>query len=327
MIYGIVIGGSSMKAMVIDHFGTEEALHFNDIPTPKPADNEVQIQVFYTSVNPVDWKIREGMLQNLLPHEFPIIPGWDASGKITDVGKNITKFKPGDEVFAYCRKPTVQWGTYAEYVCVEGDHVALKPKNISFAQAAAIPLAGLTAWQALFDYAKLNKNETILIHAGSGGVGGFAIQFAKYADAKIITTASPQNHDYVKSLGADFAVDYHHANYINEIKTLVPEGVDVVIDCIGGKAMENSLNILKTNGRLVGIVRHLDPKLTQPKKAQFSYVFVEPNGNELAKIASLIEQKAIQPPYIQEMPIEDGAKAQEMVKEGHTRGKIVLKIK
>lgn len=316
-----------MKAVVIDQFGTEEELHFNDVPLPKPTENEVQIEIFYTSVNPVDWKIREGMLQNLLPHEFPIIPGWDAAGKISEVGSNVKKFKIGDEVFAYCRKPTVQWGTYAEYVCVEADHVAFKPHNITFAQAAAVPLVALTAWQALFDNAELIKNETILIHAGAGGVGGFAIQFAKYAGAKVITTASPQNHDYVKSLGADFAIDYHHPDFINEIKNLVPEGVDVVFDCIGGKALENSLSVLKKNGRLVGIVRHIDPKLTQSKNADFTYVFVSPNGRELEKIASLIEQNIVKPPFIQEMRLDEAAKAHELNKEGHTRGKIVLKIK
>ncbi len=315
-----------MKAIVIDQFGTEEQLHLNDLPIPKPADREVQIGVLYTSVNPVDWKIREGMLQNLLPHEFPLIPGWDAAGKVTAIGPNVNKFNIGDEVFAYCRKPTVQWGTYAEFICFDADNVAIKPKNITFAQAAAIPLAGLTAWQALFDFAKLKKEDSILIHAGAGGVGGFAIELAHYTGAKIITTAGVQNHEYVKQLGAKYAIDYHHPDYLKEIKNLFPEGIDVVLDCVGGKTLEESIELLKPNGRLVSIVRHLDPKMTQSKNIQFSFVFVSPNGSQLAKIASLIEQNKIKPPFIQEMPLEDAAKAQELVREGHTRGKIVLKI-
>src|ERR1700733_2368139 len=190
-----------MKAMVIEKFGHEEQLHLGDIPTPLPSDNEVQIQVLYSAVNPVDWKIREGLMKNFLPHEFPLILGWDAAGIVKAIGKNVKKFKVGDEVFAYCRKPIVKWGTYAEYVCFDADNIALKPNNINFAEAAAIPLAGLTAWQALFDFAKLKKGESILIHGGAGGVGSFAIQFAKHAGAKVITTASKQNHDYVKKLG------------------------------------------------------------------------------------------------------------------------------
>jgi NADPH2:quinone reductase len=317
-----------MKAMVIDHFGTEEELHLNDLPTPQPTENEVQIQLYYTSVNPVDWKIREGMLQNLLPHEFPLIPGWDAAGVVTALGSRVKKFKVGDKVFAYCRKPTVQWGTYAEYICFEADHVAKIPNNINFAQAAAIPLVGLTAWQALFDFAKLNKGESILINAGAGGVGSFAIQLAKNIGARIVTTASPQNHDYVKELGANFVIDYHQSNYAHEIKNLIPEGIDVILDCVGGKTLEDSLNLIKTNGRLVSIVRHLDTsKLPPAKKIQFSFVFVSPNGNELAKIASLIEEGKIHTPHLQELPLEEAAKAQEMIREGHTRGKIVLKIK
>ncbi len=317
-----------MKAIVIDQFGTDQELHWKDLPTPLPSEHEVQIQLHYTSVNPVDWKIREGMLQNLIPHKFPIIPGWDAAGVITAVGSLVKKFKVGDEVYAYCRKPTVQWGTYADFICFDAEQVALKPKNLSFAQAAAIPLVGLTAWQALFDFAKLKAGESILIHAGAGGVGGFAIQLAKYAGAKIVTTASVHNHDYVKTLGADIAVDYHHPNFIQEIKTHFPQGVDVILDCAGGKNLEDSVSLIKTNGRLVSIVRHLDaPKLPPEKKIQFGFVFVAPNGQELEQISALIEQNKLQAPHIQEMPLEDAAKAQELIKEGHTRGKIVLKIK
>lgn len=316
-----------MKAMVIESFGDVEKLHFEEIPTPQPADNEVQIQILYTGVNPVDWKIREGYLKNRLPHEFPIILGWDAAGIVTAIGKNVRKFKKSDEVFAYCRKPTVKWGTYAEYTCFDADNVAIKPKNISFAQAAGVPLAGLTAWQALFDFAKLKKGETILIHAGAGGVGGLAIEFAKNAGATVITTASTENHPYVKKLGAAHAIDYRKNNFVKEVKKLAPQGVDVVLDTVGGDTLRQSLDLLKPQGRIVSIVEQLDPKIAQEKNVRFGFVFVSPNGQQLKQIADLIEQNKVVAPNIEELPLSDAKKAQELSKKGHTKGKIVLKVK
>lgn len=316
-----------MKAIVIESFGDVEKLHFDEVPTPQPGDNEVQIQILYTGVNPVDWKIREGYLKKKFPHEFPIILGWDAAGIVTATGKNVRKLKKGDEVFAYCRKPTVKWGTYAEFTCFDADNVALKPKNINFAQAAGVPLAGLTAWQALFDFAKLKKGETILIHAGAGGVGGLAIAFAKNAGANVITTASTENHAYVKKLGAHHAIDYRKNNFDQELKKLAPQGVDVVLDTIGGDTLIKSLDVLKPQGRLVSIIEQLDPKIAQDKNIRFGYVFVSPNGLQLKQIAELIEQGKVLPPNIHELPFSDAKKAQELSKTGHTKGKIVLKVK
>lgn len=316
-----------MKAVVIEHFGDTNELHLEDVPTPHPMENEVQIEVMYASVNPVDWKIREGMLSKFLSHEFPLIPGWDASGIVKAIGKNVKKFKVGDAVYAYCRKPVVQWGTYAEYVCFEAENVALKPKKLDFAQAAAIPLTGLTAWQGLFDFAQLKKGESILIHAGAGGVGGMAIEFAKYAGAKVLTTASEENHAYVKKLGADVAIDYHKNNIVNEIKKLAPEGLDVVFDTVGGKTLHQSVELLKPHGRLIGIVEKLDPKLAKPKDLQFGYVFVRPNGNQLKQIADLIDAGKIIAPEIEKMKLEEAGKAQDKNRAGHTKGKIVLKVK
>lgn len=316
-----------MKAMVIDSFGGVEQLHLDDLPTPKPGDNEVLIEVYYTAVNPVDWKIREGLLKTLIPHDFPLILGWDASGVIADTGKNIFQFSKGDEVFAYCRKPLVKWGTYAEYVAFEANHIALKPKNISFAQAAAIPLVGLTAWQALFDFAKLRSGETILIHAGAGGVGSLAIEFAKQAGAKIYTTASQENHGYVKKLGADVAIDYRRDHFVDKIKSLEPQGIDIVLDCVGKKALEESFLVLKPGGRIVSIVEQIDQALATKHNVMGGFVFVKPDGKQLAQIAALIEAGKVFPPNIEEMALTSAASAQEKIRQGHTRGKIVLKVK
>lgn len=314
-----------MKALTIKDFGGVEKLAIQEVPTPLPNDDEVQIQVIYAAVNPVDWKIREGYFKNKLPHEFPLILGWDASGIVSAVGRNVKNFKVGDEVYAYCRKPLIQWGTYAEFVCMDADKVALKPKNINFAQASAIPLVGLTAWQALFDSAKLKKGETVLIHAGAGGVGSMAIQFAKNAGARVLTTASPINHDYVKKLGADEAIDYKK-DMIAQIKKLAPEGVDVILDAFGGQALQDSYELIKDYGRIVGIVEKPDSERCAQKHVQGSYVFVAPNGAQLKQINHLIEQGKIHVPQIEELPLEEAAKAQEKIKTGHTKGKIVLKV-
>lgn len=316
-----------MKAVVIDQFGSIENLHEVEFPIPQPEEDEVQIQIHYTSVNPVDWKICEGMLQGRLPHEFPITPGWDASGIVTEVGRNVKNLKVGDEVYAYCRKPVVHDGTYAEYICFSAEHVALKPKNLSFAEAAALPLVGLTAWQALFDAAKLKQGETILVQAGSGGVGSLAITLAKNAGAKVYTTASKRHHDYVKTLGADVAIDYKQESFVDALKKHEPHGIDVVFDCLGGEVLKSSANVLKSGGRLVSILGQLDPKVAKKKHIHFSYLFVSPNGEELEQIASLFEQQRLQLPFIEEMKLAQAVEAQEKVREGHTRGKIVLKIK
>jgi NADPH:quinone reductase-like Zn-dependent oxidoreductase len=313
-----------MKAIAIERFGGVDKLAVTELPQPQPASNEVLMQVLYTSVNPVDWKIREGYLKDRLPHQFPLIPGWDAAGIVSGVGKNVKGFKIADEVFAYCRKPIVQWGTYAEYVAFDAENVAHKPKNISFAQAAAIPLVGLTAWQALFDAAKLKKGEKILIHAGAGGVGSMAIQFAKFAGAYVLTTASSSNHAYVKKLGADIAIDYNQG-FVNQVKSAAPEGLDVVLDCIGGQTLRDSIALLKPKGRLISILEPVDPSLAAKHKITSSYVFVSPNGKELTEIAQLISQDKVRPPHIEEMPLEEAARAQEKNRQGHSKGKIVLK--
>jgi len=313
-----------MKAMGIQEFG--DALCVMDVPQPEPAANEVLIEIVYTSVNPVDWKIREGHLKERIPHQFPLIPGWDAAGVIKAVGNNVKHLKKGDEVFAYCRKPTVQWGTYTEYVTFDAEHVALKPKNITIAQAAALPLVSLTAWQALFDAAQLKKGETILIHAGAGGVGSMAIQFAKYAGARVFTTASATSHAYVKKLGAEAAIDYTKG-FVTQVKQLAPQGVDVILDCVGGKTLQDSLQLLKPQGRLVSIVERLNPGLASKYNIQSHFIFVAPNGKQLAEIAKLINENKITLPHIEEMPLEKAAQAQEKNQQGHTQGKIVLKVK
>lgn len=317
---------NTMKAIFIDRFGGPEQLKIGRLNIPKPGPGEVQIRIIYSAVNPVDWKIRTGLLEKRIPHYFPAILGWDASGIISELGSGVNKFKVGDEIFAYCRKPVVKEGTYAEYICYPAENVAFKPKKLSFAQAAAIPLAGLTAWQCLFDAAKLQKGETILIQAGAGGVGSLAIQFAKEAGARIITTASQSNHDFVESLGADEMIDYHTQSVKDEIKKYAPQGLDVVFDTLGGKALLESYSYLKPGGRLVSIVEPPNEEIGSKLKIKVIYHFVNPNGKELQHIGDLIDAGKVKPIPIQEMPMEKAAEAQEENRKGHVQGKIVLEV-
>lgn len=314
-----------MKAAVIEEFGNNAKIIIKQIPTPAPLDDEVQIAIVYAAVNPVDAKIREGKYKSILPYDFPIILGWDAAGKISAIGKNVRNFKVGDEVFVFCRKPKVQWGCYAENVCMAADAVALKPKKINFAQASSIPLAGLTAWQSLFDIGKLRKGETVLIHAGAGGVGSLAIQFAKNAGVRVITTANQQNHDYVQKLGADIVIDYTKENFADKIKALFPAGIDLVYDTVGGETCQKSLNVIKDNGRLVSILERFDQKANNPRGITCSYVVGMPNGAELSKIAQMIDNGKVVAPVIEEMNLEDAEEALEKILTRHTKGKIVLK--
>ncbi len=317
-----------MKAVVIDEFGGKEKMRVDEMPAPKPGKGEVQIESAYAGVNPADWKIREGILDKLVKTEFPAILGWDVSGWVSEVGEGVDDFKEGDEVYSYCRKEVVQWGAFAEYVCVSAEHVAKLPKNLSFPEAAGIPLVGLTAWQALFDVAKLSKGQSILIQGGAGGVGSLAIQLAKWAGARVYTTASLRNHQYASELGADKAFDYHEMDIGKLQEEVEPKGFDVVFDCVGGKVFDQCITMVKRGGWLITICKpFIEDAIGQKHGIRTSFVFVRPNGGQLAEISKLFDTGHLRAPHITEYPLEDAAEALEKNREGHTRGKIVLKIK
>lgn len=315
-----------MRAIVIDRFGGPEQLREARMPDPRPGPGEVLIRIACTSVNPVDWKIREGMLAELFPHLFPLIPGWDAAGTVQELGAGASGFSVGDRVYAYCRKPTVHAGTYCEYVAMDAAAVAPMPSNASFSEAAAIPLTGLTAWQSLFDTAKLKKGERVLVHGGAGGVGGLAVQFAKWAGATVYATSRPSNHDYVRSLGADAVFDYAREDVAAALRTAEPLGIDAVFDTVGGDVQRAGYKVLRPGGMLVSVVSIPDPEEARLHDARTGFVFVAPNGEQLRRIAALVEQGAVRPPAISEMRLEDAAKAQELSRAGHVRGKIVLRV-
>jgi NADPH:quinone reductase-like Zn-dependent oxidoreductase len=314
-----------MKACVFNRFGGPEELHIRkNIPEPKPKDDEVQVRLRYAGVNPIDWKVRQGYLKDMAPHNFPVIPGWDGSGIVTALGSHVRHLKIGDEVFGRFRTDEIKWGTYAEYSVSQEKYVAIKPKEITFKEAAALPIPGLTAWQALFEFAKLQPKQTVVIYAAAGGVGGMAVQLAHYKGAKVIGIASKQNHEYVFSQGATHVIDYTKENAVKKVLEFEPKGVDVVFDCVGGKACEESLPFIKTGGCLVSIANFEVEKFSSPKLRAGS-ISAYPNADQLKEIALLLVEKKIKAPEITEFELDEAKNAQELSQTGHVRGKIVLK--
>jgi len=314
-----------MKAVYIRKFGDSSTLEIGEVPTPEPGPGEVQIRIDHTSVNPVDWKIREGYLEAMLPHVFPLVLGWDAAGTVSQVGTDVKSFAVGDEVYAYARRPTVEFGTYAEYTVIAESAVAPKPKALSFAEAATVPLVALTAWQALVDFAEVSSGDNVFITAGAGGVGSFGIQFAKHRGANVITTASTRNHDYVRSLGADHAVDYTKGNTVDAVRSWA-DRIDVVFDCAGGDSLAEGFEVVSRGGRVVSIVDTPSEEQAEAKGVKAAFVFVSPNGEELAHIGSLIDAGQVQIPHLQVKSVKDAAAALDENQSRHVRGKVALEI-
>lgn len=315
-----------MKAIALNEFGGIEVLKQIEAPDPHPEAGEVRIRIKAAGVNPVDAKIRKGYLQTRIPHQFPVIPGWDAAGVIDQVGAGVTSMKVGDEVYAYCRKPVVQYGTYAAYVVVPETSVAHKPVKASFEEAAAIPLAALTAWQCLFDAAGLQAGQTALIHAGAGGVGGFAVQLAKNRGARVISTGTVRNHAYIKLLGADEVVDYSVGDFREAVRNWCPAGVDVAYDTVGGEVQQRSADVVKKGGTLVSILAYENEEALKQKGIQTKYVFVSPNRGQLSELAALFDGGKLKVRLATTLPLEQAGEAHRIIETSRTVGKIVLKV-
>jgi NADPH:quinone reductase-like Zn-dependent oxidoreductase len=308
-----------MKAIRIHEFGGPEVLKLEDAPKPTPGKDEVLIRVYATSVNPIDWKIREGGHKGKTPTKFPLILGWDVSGVIEEAGKDVENYKQGDEV--YSRPDPTRDGAYAEYIIVKADQINFKPKSIDHEKAAAVPLAGLTAWQGLFDHGELQPGQKILIHAASGGVGTFAVQFAKWKGAYIIGTTSEKNIDFVKHLGADEVIDYKNEKFEEKLKD-----IDLVFDTIGGETQKRSLQVLKNGGRLITTLKPENQEEAKLKNIHVEGYMAQSYPAQLQQIAQLIDAGKIKPIIAKIMPLEQAAEAQKLSEEGHILGKIVLKV-
>jgi len=332
-----------MRAMVIDRYG-KVPMRLAKMPTPEIGEYEVLAEIHAASINPIDFKIRDGKVKLLVKYKMPLILGNDFSGVVAKVGAKVTRFKVGDEIYARPRKSKI--GTFAEYIAIHEDDIALKPTNLSFEEAASIPLVGLTSYQALTDIMQLQKGQKILIQAGAGGVGTFAIQLAKLMGATVATTASVAGVNLVKSLGADEII-----NYKTEKFEEILQNYDAVFDTLGGKTLEKSFDIMKDGGKIVsvsgvpnarfgkeygsGFFKTLlfsaaSTKLTALEKkhnVQYTFLFMKPSGEQLRTIANLIETDKIKPIIDRVFPFEDAQKAMEYAESGRAKGKIILKIR
>jgi len=308
-----------MKAIRIHEFGGPEVLSIDEIQIPQPEKDEVLIRVHATSVNPVDWKIRAGLRKEKFPSKLPLTLGWDVSGVIEETGEKVSDFKKGDEV--YGRPDPTKNGAYAEYIVVKANLLSIKPISIGHTEAAAVPLAGLTAWQGLFDYGLLKEGQKVLIHAAAGGVGTYAVQFAKSVGAYVIGTASDQNIDFLKKLGADEVIDYHMENFETKLKD-----IDLVLDTIGGDTQLKSIDVLKPGGRLITTLATEFANEAKAKKVHLSSYVAQSIPAQLEEIAQLIDAGKVKPIIDQVLPFTDAKKAHISSEQGHTRGKIVLQV-
>jgi NADPH:quinone reductase-like Zn-dependent oxidoreductase len=310
-----------MRAAVIHEFGGPEKIRTETLPIPDVQEGEVLVQIKAAGVNPVDTAVREGYLKDHIPHQLPLVLGWDVAGTVADIGFSARRFELGEGVYGYARRPLVRYGTYSEYIVIPESYLAHIPQQISYAEAAGIPLAGLTAYQCLFDAGQLLNDQTVLILGASGGVGSMAIQLARYEEAVIIAVASAGNQAFMKELGADYTIDYKQEHVGETVKALFPEGVDLILDCASGETLQQSLSALKPGGKLVSILnqgRGLDPAIN------FQYVFVEPNSLQLYHLRDLADSGQLKVHVSQTFTLDEAAEAHRQIQTHHTRGKIVI---
>lgn len=333
-----------MKAFVINKYSKKGSLQLAEVPVPEVKDNDVLVDVYAAGVNLLDSKIKTGEFKLILPYKLPLILGHDVAGIVVKVGKNVKKFKVGDEVYA--RPADHRIGTFAEFIAIDERDVALKPKNISMEEAASIPLVALTAWQVLVERAQIKKGEKVFIQAGSGGVGTIAIQLAKYFGATVATTASSKSFDLLTELGADLIIDYKNSDFENRLSDY-----DVVLNSQDQKTLEKSLRILKSGGKLISISGPPTPVFAKEIKApwfvkiilsllssgirkraknrnvDYSFLFMRADGQQLGEITSLIEAKIIKPTIDKMFSFQETNEALSYIESGRAKGKVVIKVK
>ena len=302
-----------MKAVRIDQYGDENVLQVVDVPKPEPASDQILIKVHAASVNPMDWKIRDGAGVRF-GMSLPIFLGSEIAGIVEKVGEKVTALSVGDEVYGM-----VKAGGYAEYALAKPDEVAPKPATIDFPHAAAIPLAGLTAWQAMFDLGKLSAGQKILITAAAGGVGSLAVQLAKAKGAIVTGLASGNNEDFVRALGADDFVD-HTKQPFDEVIT----DMDVVFDAVGGDTFERAFKCVKKGGSIITAVAFPTPEQGAQYGVMVSRVYCQSNPDELGEISQLVAANKLKSYVSQVFPLEQVGTAHKLSKQGRTRGKIIL---
>jgi NADPH:quinone reductase-like Zn-dependent oxidoreductase len=332
-----------MKAFVLDRYGDPGGVRAGDMPDPEMREDDVLVQVHAAGVNLLDSKISHGEFRRILRYHLPLILGHDVAGVVAGIGSRVRRFKPGDEVYA--RPADGRIGAFAEFIAINEDDVAFKPKALSMEEAASIPLVGLTAWQALIERAHLKQGQKVLIHAGSGGVGTFAIQLAKHVGALVATTTSTANVDLVRSLGADVVIDYKKEDFSHILRDY-----DVVLNSLDKLTLEKSLRVLKPGGQLISIsgppdaafarsigaswllrtiVRGLSYGIrarARRRQAHYSFLFMRASGTQLTEIARLIDAGTIRPVVDRVFPFASTKEAMAYVEAGRAKGKVVASL-
>ena len=333
-----------MKQLFITGYGNiKNNLKFQEVSKPIIDNNEILIKIIAAGVNPIDYKIINGLLKRINKLTFPAPLGFDVSGIVVEKGSRVTNFEIGDEI--YSKVSSDKPGAFAEYIAIDSSIVAKKPSKISFEEASSIPLVGLTTIQG-FALAKIKKGDNVLIHAGSGGVGTFAIQYAKSKGAYVYTTTSTKNINWVKGLGADVVIDYKNENYLDIVKE-----IDIVLDTLGGNFTKDAFRVIKNGGKVITLIGDIDnetakelglnsfirfllslkrmkiDKLKKKKSAFYRFVFIEPNAVQLNEITSLIESEKIKPVIDRVFSFEKTIDALQYLNEGHAKGKVVIKMK
>ena len=333
-----------MRAFILDRYGSADRVRPGDVPDPAPREDDVVVQIHAAGVNLLDSKIRNGEFKSFLRYRLPLILGHDVAGVVVRVGSRVHRFKPGDEVYA--RPADGRVGAFAEFIAITEDDVAMKPTALSMAEAASIPLVGLTAWQALIERANLKPGQKVLIHAGSGGVGTFAIQLAKHAGATVATTTSTDNVDLVRRLGADVVTDYKKEDFADVLRDY-----DVVLNSLDKVTLEKSLRVLKPGGQLISISGPPDAEFARTigaswalrmvmgalsrgirarakrRRVHYSFLFMRASGGQLAKITSLIDAGIIRPVVDRIFPFASTKDAMAYVEAGRAKGKVVVSVR
>lgn len=309
---------TTMKAVCIRSFGGPEVLELADVEKPQPGNDEVLIRVRAASVNPVDYKIRSGTYPVVKQDQLPKVLGRDVAGEIERTGREVRNFKEGDTVYAMLDGGP---GGYAEYVTLRADLVAPKPGQLDYRAAAAVPLAGLTAWQGLFDHGHLQPGQRVLIHGGAGGVGHLAVQFAKARGATVVTTVGADDVEFAKHLGADQVVDYKHERFEDEVRD-----VDLVLDLIAGDTQERSWSILKDGGTMISSLARPSEAKARQHHAHAANFVAHPDREELIEIGRLIDEGRVHPHVSAVFELSEAAKAQVQLERRHAQGKVVLQV-
>ena len=333
-----------MQAFILDRYGSADRVRAGDMPDPEPREDDVLVQIHGAGVNLLDSKIRNGEFKSFLRYRLPLILGHDVAGVVIRVGSRVRRFKPGDEV--YSRPADGRVGAFAEFIAIKEDDVAIKPTALTMAEAASIPLVGLTAWQVLIERANLKRGQKVLIHAGSGGVGTFAIQLAKHVGATVATTTSAANVDLVTRLGADVVIDYKKQDFADVLRDY-----DVVLQSLDKATLEKSVRVLKPGGQLISISGPPDAAFARSigaswvlrmiigalsygitakakrRQAHYSFLFMRARGDQLTEITSLIDDGIIRPIVDRVFPFASTKEAMAYVEAGRAKGKVVVSMK